>query len=398
MPTPLDGIRVLDFSRVLAGPYCTMMMGDMGAEIIKVEDPGQGSAKGGDDTRYWGPPFLGTESTYFLAVNRGKKSITLNLKSPGGLETAKRLAACSDVLVENFRPGAMERLGLGYEAIAAINPKLVYCSISGFGQTGPERERPGYDAVVQGESGIMSVTGFPDGPPTKVGISIADLVAGLLAFQGILLALRVAERTGKGQWVDIALLDGQVSLLTFQAGAYFATGQNPTRKGNIHPMITPYETYQTSDGYVIIAVGNDGMWRRFRPLVGLPDAEEFSSSAKRVDRREELAAILVPIIARRTTAEWLADLRAAEIPCGQVRSIGEVLADPQVLFRGMVEEVDHASLGPIKTTGIPVKLSATPGRVTTAPPLLGAHTDHVLAQTLGLSAEEIAKLRAAGAL
>jgi formyl-CoA transferase len=410
MSAPLDGIRVLDFSRVLAGPYCTMMMGDMGAEIIKVEDPGKGPNNGGDDTRYWGPPFLSPkggredvkESTYFLAVNRGKKSITLNLKSPGGLDVAKRLAAGSDVLVENFRPGAMSRLGLGYPEIATINPKLVYCSISGFGQTGPERERPGYDAVVQGESGIMSVTGFPDGPPTKVGISIADLVAGLLAFQGILLALRVAERTGKGQWVDIALLDGQVSLLTFQAGAFFATGNNPTRKGNIHPMITPYETYQTSDGYVIIAVGNDGMWRRFCPLVGLPlsgpEAERFSSSAKRVDRREELAAILIPIVASRTTAQWLADLRAAEIPCGQVRNIGDVLSDPQVLFRGMVKEVEHASLGPIKTTGIPVKLSETPGRVTTAPPLLGAHTDQVLAQTLGMSAVEIASLRASGAL
>jgi len=402
MPAPLDGIRVLDFSRILAGPYCTMMMGDMGAEVIKVEDPGKGSNKGGDDTRYWGPPFQGTESTYFLAVNRGKKSITLNLKSPGGLQAAKRLAACSDVLVENFRPGAMERLGLGYQAIAAINPRLVYCSISGFGQTGPERERAGYDAVVQGESGIMSVTGFPDGPPTKVGISIADLVAGLLAFQGILLALRVAERTGKGQWVDIALLDGQVSLLTFQASAYFATGKNPTRRGNIHPMITPYETYRTSDGYVIIAVGNEGMWHRFCPLVGLPlsggDAEKFSSSAKRVERREELAAILIPTIARRTTAEWLADLRNAEIPCGQVRNISEVLADPQVLFRGMVEEVNHASLGRIRTTGIPVKLSETPGRITTAPPLLGAHTEEVLAATLGMTAEEIGELRAEGAL
>ncbi len=402
MSAPLDGIRVLDFSRILAGPYCTMMMADMGAEVIKVEDPGTGPSKGGDDTRYWGPPFMGDESTYFLAVNRGKKSITLNLKSPGGLDTAKRLAASSDVLVENFRPGAMARLGLDYAAIAAINPKLVYCSISGFGQTGPQRERAGYDAVVQGESGIMSVTGFPDGPPTKVGISIADLVAGLLAFQGILLALRVAERSGKGQWVDIALLDGQVSLLTFQASTYFATGKNPTRQGNIHPMITPYETYRTSDGYVIIAVGNDGMWRKFCPLVGLPlsgpDAEKFSSSAKRVERREELAAFLIPIIARRTTAEWLADLHRAEIPCGQVRNIGEVLADPQVLFRGMVQDVDHASLGTIKTTGIPVKLSETPGRLTTAPPLLGAHTEEVLGQTLGMTADEIAKLRADGAL
>ncbi len=379
-----------------------MMMGDMGAEIIKVEDPGQDGRSGGDDTRYWGPPFIGTESTYFLAVNRGKKSITLNLKSSDGLKIAKNLASRADVLVENFRPGAMERLGLGYPAMAALNPKLVYCSISGFGQTGPERERPGYDAVVQGESGIMSVTGFPDGPPTKVGVSMADLVAGLLAFQGILLALRVAERTGRGQWVDIALLDGQVSLLTFQAGAFFATGKSPTRKGNLHPMITPYETYKTADGYVIIAVGNDGMWRKFCPMVGLPlsgpEAEKFSTSAKRVERREELAAILIPQIARRTTAEWLADLRAAEIPCGEVRSIGDVLADPQVLFRGMVQEVDHPTLGPIKTTGIPVKLSETPGRITTAPPLLGANTDEVLSRTLGMSAEEIAELRRSGAL
>jgi formyl-CoA transferase/CoA:oxalate CoA-transferase len=370
-----------------------MMMGDMGAEIIKVEDPGKG-----DDTRTWGPPFQDSESTYFLAVNRGKRSITLNLKSPAGLATAKRLAACSDVLIENFRPGAMQRLGLGYEVISKINPKLVYCSVSGFGQTGPQRERPGYDAMIQGESGIMSVTGFPDGPPTKVGISIADLVAGLLAFQGVLLALRVAEKTGKGQWVDIALMDGQVSLLTFQAGAYFATGKSPSRKGNIHPMITPYETYQTSDGYVIIAVGNDGMWRRFCPLVGLSPEERYATSAKRVEHREELAAYLIPRIAARTTAEWLADLHAAEIPCGQVRNIGEVLSDPQVLFRGMIQEVDHATLGRIKTTGIPVKLSDTPGAITTAPPLLGVDTERVLRETLGMSAEEIASMRASGAI
>ena len=394
---PLAGLRVLDFSRVLAGPYCTMMMGDMGAEIIKIEDPGKG-----DDTRTWGPPFLhsesGSESTYFLSVNRGKKSVTLNLKSPAGLAAAKRLAACCDVLVENFRPGAMARLGLGYEVISQINPKLVYCSVSGFGQTGPERERPGYDAMIQGESGIMSVTGFPEGPPTKVGISIADLVAGLLAFQGILLALRVAERTGKGQWVDIALLDGQVSLLTFQAGAYFATGKSPSRKGNIHPMITPYETYKTIDGYVIIAVGNDSMWRRFSPLVGLSPEEKYSTSAKRVEHREELAAYLIPRIAARTTAEWLADLHAAEIPCGQVRDIAQVLSDPQVLFRNMVQEVDHATLGRIKTTGIPVKLSDTPGAITTAPPLLGVDTERVLRETLGMSVEEIAAMRASGAI
>ncbi len=370
-----------------------MMMADMGAEVIKVEDPGKG-----DDTRNWGPPFQGSESAYFLAINRGKKSITLNLKSPAGLEAGRRLASKSDVLIENFRPGTMERLGLGYPAMSRINPKLVYCSISGFGQTGPQRERPGYDAMIQGESGIMSVTGFPDGPPTKVGISIADLVAGMLAFQGILLALRVADKTGKGQWVDIALMDGMVSLLTFQAGAWLATVKSPMRKGNIHPMITPYETYKTKDSYVIIAVGNDAMWKRFCPLVGLAVEERYSTSAKRVERREELAAYLIPRIESRTTAVWLHDLHAAEIACGQVRSIGDVLADPQVLFREMIREVDHPTLGRIKTTGVPVKLSATPGSVTTAPPLLGADTEQVLRETLGMAADEVESMRAGGAI
>ena len=393
MSSPLEGLRVLDFSRVLAGPYCTMMMGDMGAEVIKVEEPGRG-----DDTRAWGPPFQGTESAYFLSVNRSKKSITLNLKTPAGLDVARRLAARSDVLVENFRPRTMERLGLGYEQARALNPKLVYCSISGFGQTGPERERPGYDAVIQGEGGIMSLTGFPDGPPTKVGVSLADLMAGLLAFQGILLALRVAEQTGQGQWVDVALLDGQVGLLTFQAGAYFATGKSPERMGNLHPMITPYETYRTADGYIIISVGNESLWRKFCALLDLPREDRFSTSRKRVEHRSELVAILIPRFRERTTAEWLADLGAADIPCGQVRSVAEVLKDPQVLAREMVQEVEHATLGRIRTTGIPIKLSETPGSVRSAPPPLGAHSEEILRTVLGLSEDRVRQLQAEGVI
>jgi formyl-CoA transferase/CoA:oxalate CoA-transferase len=397
MKTPLEGLRVLDFSRVLAGPYCSMMMGDMGAEVIKVEEPGKG-----DDTRSWGPPFQSGESTYFLSVNRNKKSVTLNLKAPGGRAVAQRLAAVSDVLLENFRPGTMDRLGLGYAQLRPANRKLVYCSISGFGQTGPERERPGYDAMIQGEGGLMSITGFPDGPPTKVGVSIADLVAGMLAFHGILLALRVAEKTGQGQWVDISLLDGQVGLLTFQAQAYFATGKTPRRWGNAHSMITPYETYATADGYVIIAVGTDDMWRRFARLMDLPAdgdfGERFATSAQRVERREELAAILKPRIARRTTAEWIAMLQEAGIPCGRVRDVAEVLGDPHVLERALVQEMEHAAIGKLRTTGIPIKLSATPGRITAAPPLLGADTDQVLATALGMTAAEIARLREDGAL
>ncbi len=399
---PLKGIRVLDFSRVLAGPYCTQMMGDMGAEVIKVEEPGRG-----DDTRAWGPPFLphrrgsGQESVYFLSVNRNKKSITLNLKCDEGRQLARKLATSSDVLVENFRPGTIERLGLGFEALHRLNPRLVYCSVSGFGQTGPERERPGYDAVVQGEGGIMSLTGFPDSSPVKVGISFADLVAGLYAFQGILLALRAAENGGEGQWVDVSLLDGQVSLLTFQAGSYFATGRSPGRLGNLHPMITPYETYRTADGHVIVAVGNESLWIKFCALLGRPELAadpRFASSRLRVENRQALADVLIPLMAERPTGVWLERLRAAGIPCGAVRSVGQVLEDPQVQARQMVTTVEHPGIGPMRTTGIPVKLSATPGEIVSAPPLLGEHTDQVLATLLGYSQAQIAAARRSGVI
>ncbi len=379
-----------------------MMMADMGADVIKVEDP-----RHGDDTRAWGPPFIphadskGQESVYFLSVNRNKRSITLNLKTAEGLDIARRLAASSHVLVENFRPGAMDRLGLGFEAIHRLNPQLVYCSVSGFGQTGPQRERPGYDAVVQGEGGIMSLTGFSDGPPVKVGISFADLVAGLLAFQGILLALRVVEKGGKGQHVDISLLDGQVSLLTFQAGAYFATGRSPQRMGNLHPMITPYETYSTADGYVIVAAGNEGLWRKFCAVIGrgeLAADSRFVSSRSRVENRQALAEILIPLMAERPTGDWLERLNAAGIPCGEVRSVADVLENEQVRAREMVQTIRHPAIGQLRTTGIPVKLSATPGAVRSAPPTLGQHTEEILSSLLGYTGEQIAAARAAGVI
>jgi len=407
---PLAGTRVLDFSRVLAGPFATMMMADMGAEVVKIEERTQG-----DDTRGWGPPFLesrerfgpahagaggaGRESVYFLSVNRNKKSVTLNLKSDEGREIARRLAGLSDVLVENFRPGTMDRLGLGFEELHRLNPRLVYCSISGFGQTGPERDRAGYDVAIQGEAGLMSITGFPDGPPTKAGVSLADLVAGQYAMQGVLLALRVVQNGGEGQHLDIALLDSLLSLLTFQAGSYFATGSSPRRRGNLHPMITPYETYSTSDGYVIIACGNEGLWKRFCDVLGRPDLADdprFLTNFDRVANRDALAALITPLVAARPTADWLDRLDRAGIPRGAVRTVDEALESEQVRAREMVQAVEHATLGPLRTLGIPVKLSATPGAVRSAPPVLGQHTDEVLSGLLGYSPGQIAAMRAAG--
>lgn len=389
---PLAQKRVLDFSRILAGPYCTMMLGDMGADVIKVEEPSRG-----DDTRSWGPPFLQGESVYFLSVNRNKRSLTLDLKAPAGLELARRLAADADILVENFRPSTMGRLGLDYEELRKLNPRLVYCSITGFGRTGAEADRPGYDLVIQGEGGIMSLTGFADGPPTKVGIALADLVAGLFAVQGILLALRQAEATGHGQLVDISLLDCQVALLTFQAGIYFATGQSPQRMGNDHPLITPYETFQTADGYINIAVGNDAQFRRFARALGrdeLAADERFATASRRIENRSALGSTLEPILAARTTAAWLEVLRAEEIACGPVKTVAEVAESPQVLAREMVRSLPHPKLGSVRMGGIPVKLSETPGELRLPPPALGEHTEEILTGLLGLAESEVSRLRA----
>lgn len=391
MTTPLAGILVIDLSRVLAGPYCTMELADMGATVIKVEIPGSG-----DDTRAYGPPFLNGESTYFLSVNRNKKSITLNLKHEQGREILRQLVAKGDVLVENFRPGTLEGLGFGYEPVHALNPRLVYCSISGFGQTGPYAQRPGYDLVVQGEGGVMSLTGEPDGPPTKVGNSFADITAGMNAFAGILLALLTRERTGEGQRVDVSLLDCQVAMLTYQAGIYFATGKSPQRMGNQHPSITPYETFECSDGYINIAAGNQGFWERFCKLVALEHLladERFSTMKLRIENRAALTPLIAAAVRTRTRQEWFELLDREGIPCGLIKEVAEVCTDPQVLARDMVVDLHHPIAGPIKVNGIPIKLSATPGDVTEPPPLLGQHTEEILADILGYTASQIAELR-----
>jgi len=388
---PLDGITVLDLTRVLSGPYCTMLLADMGARVIKVEQPGKG-----DDTRAWGPPFVNGESAYFLSINRNKESVTLDFKHPAGRHLLDRLVARADVLVENFRPGTMTRAGLDYASLAAQHPSLVYCSISGFGQHGPKRDRPGYDAVVQAEGGLMSVTGSPDGPPYRLGVAIADLVAGLLAAQGVTLALLARQRTGRGQHVDISMLDGVAALLSYQAGIFFATGSAPPRMGNRHPTIVPYETFEASDGEFVLAVGNDDQFRRFcdvAGVAGLAADDRFARNPDRVRNYDLLRPRLAAALARKTRAEWIEALTAAGVPCGSVRDVGEVLTDPHLDARRMVEVVEHAAAGSIRVLGVPIKLSDTPGRVRTAPPTLGQHTAAVLGGDLGVPADEIERLR-----
>ena len=393
---PLDGLTVIDFTRVLSGPYCTMLLADMGARVIKIEHPERG-----DDTRAWGPPFIGEESAYFLSINRNKESLTLDLKKPGAAAILDGLLQRADVLVENFRPGTMDRLSLGYDALAAKYPRLVYCSISGFGQTGPRRSQAGYDAVVQAEGGLMSITGDADGPSFRLGVAISDIVSGMFAAQGIALALFARERTGRGQLVDVGMLDSTAALLTYQAGICFATGAPPRRLGNRHPTIVPYETFAAADGDVVIAVGNDEQWRRFCDVA---EIAEIGRDARFVTNRlrVENYAVLRPLLAQRLSArrrdEWLQDLRAAGVPCGAVRDVQEVLNDPQLADREMVTSVEHPTLGALRVLGIPIKLSETPGAVRTAPPTLGQHTDAILRNDLGLSEDEVLGLRSNGAV
>ena len=394
MSGPLEGIRVVDLTRILAGPYCTMMLGDMGAEIIKVENP-----DGGDDTRSWGPPFLNGVSTYFISINRNKKSLTLNLKDERGKELLRDLIRKSDIMVENFRPGTLDKLGFSWEEIHRINPAMIFASLSGFGQTGPRKSEPGFDVVIQGEGGLMSITGEPDGPPNKVGASVADITAGMLAAQGILLSLYHREKTGVGQMVDVGMLDGQVALLTYHANGYFATGKIPPRRGNKHPSITPYETYSCKDGYFNLGVGNDSLWRRFCDAMGLGEIKEdpkFAVNKDRVDNRLELQEILDAIFAEKTVEETLDGLRGAGVPCGPINNLAQVLSEPQVLAREMVVEVDVPVAGPTKVTGVPIKLSETPGSVRTPPPTLGQHTEEVLESVLGMDEAQRNALRQEG--
>ena len=385
---PLDGITVLDLTRVLSGPYCTMLLADMGARVIKVEQPGKG-----DDTRAWGPPFLEGESAYFLSINRNKESVTLDFKHPEGRALLEQLIAKADVLVENFRPGTLTKMGLDYETLAKTYPRLIYCSISGFGHTGPRWKQPGYDAIMQAEGGLMSITGTADGPPVRLGVAIVDIVSGMFAAYGVAMALLARERCGKGQQVDLAMLDATVALLTYQAGNYFASGKVPARLGNRHPSIVPYETFTASDGEFVLAVGNDEQWNKFCAVAELAADERFATNRQRVSGYDALKPFVADRLRQKPRQHWIDALTQAGVPCGSVRTFDELFADPQLDAREMIAMVEHATIGPLKALGVPVKLSQTPGAVRTPPPTLGQHTDAVLRHDLGFSADAIAALR-----
>ncbi|HEX5314911.1 MAG TPA: CaiB/BaiF CoA-transferase family protein [Gammaproteobacteria bacterium] len=396
---PLSGLRVLDLSRVLAGPWCTQLLADLGAEVIKIERPG-----GGDDTRSWGPPFAGPPadglSAYFLCANRNKRSVAVNFKHPRGAELLRRLAGCCDVLIENFRPGALAASGLDYESLHTEFPRLVYCSISGFGQGGPDSQRGGYDLLIQAMGGLMSLTGKTDGEPMKVGVALTDILTGLYASTGILAALRQRDASGEGQHIDLALFDVQVAALANQALNYLVSGRVPKRIGNAHPNIVPYQAFAARDGHLIIAVGNDSQFRRFCETAGLPELvgdSRYATNAAHVSNRKELLARIEPVIASRRRDEWIAALEEADVPCGSVNDLAEVFAAPQLEARGMrfTFEAGDTSLPQIAS---PLHLSAAPQVRGSAPPRLGADTCAVLAELLGLEDGELETLHAAGAI
>jgi formyl-CoA transferase len=392
---PLAGVNVVDLTRVMVGPYCTMMLGDLGADVIKVELPGRG-----DDTRHWGPPFVETESVYYLSVNRNKRSIALDLKHEAGKEALWRLIDGADVFVENFSPGTVARLGFGYDAVKARNPEIVYAAISGFGQSGPDFGRTAYDLIVQGTSGMMSITGHPGGPPTRLGVPIADIGGGMFAAYAIVAALFDRERSGEGSYVDVSMLGGQVALLTYQAGLYLSTGAVPGQLGNAHPMIAPYDTFRTSDGYVNIAVGNDSLWQRFCAALDLADCgadARFATNAGRSTNREALYAALEPCLAALTTDEVVRRLDAAGVPCGPIRDVAAAMDDGQTRAQHLVLEVEHPTLGPLEVAGAPYHFDGEPVRARLAPPLLGQHTAEVLAEA-GYTHNEIAAMIESGAV
>ncbi len=394
MPGPLAGLRVLDLTRVLAGPYCTMLLGDLGADVIKIEAPGTG-----DDTRRWGPPYLAGEAIYYLSVNRNKRSVTVNLKDPRGQEIIRELARHCAILVENFKVGGMERLGLGYEALHTVNPALVYTSITGFGDTGPYRDRPGYDFIAQAMGGIMSITGEPDGEPQKHGIAITDITTGMLAALASLAALHYARETGRGQHINLSLLETVVGWLTNPAASYLNTGVVPTRLGNAHPNIVPYQVFQARDKPFVVGAGNDGQFRALCQVLGRPewaDDPRFATNPQRVQHREILVPLLAEVFAQRDAAAWVEALLAAGVPSGPINTIADVFADPQVLARDMLVELAHPTIGILRLPGIPIKLSETHPSVERHPPLLGEHTDQVLVELLGHTPAEISALRAAG--
>ncbi len=394
MTNLLDGVRVIDLSRVLAGPYCTMMLGDLGADVIKVEMPGRG-----DDTRHWGPPFAeGSESAYFLCTNRNKRSLTLNLKSERGLTILRDLVGKGDVLVENFKVGTLERWGLTYEALQRLRPGLIYCTITGYGYTGPYRHRAGYDFIIQAEGGIMSITGPTEGEPHKVGVAIADITAGLFAANAILAALFARERTGRGQRIDISLLDCQVAWLANVASNYLVSGKVPARYGNAHPNIVPYQVFRARDRHFAFAVGNDSQWETFCRAVGKPEWHEdarFATNAARVENRDTLISLLDELFARRDLDDWLGELEALGIPAAPINTIDQVFADPQVRSRGMQVAMPHPTAGTLSMTASPLAIPTAPTQLRHPPPLLGQHTDEILREILGCDDGTIHALRQA---
>ncbi|WP_417824819.1 CaiB/BaiF CoA transferase family protein [Thalassospira lucentensis] len=405
MTGALSGIRVLDLSRVLAGPWASQTLADLGAEVIKIERPGAG-----DDTRGWGPPFAKdeagndtTESAYYLTANRGKKSLTVDITKPEGQEIVRNLAAQSDVVLENFKVGGLAKYGLDYTSLAKINPKLVYCSITGFGQDGPYKDRPGYDFMIQGMGGLMSITGAPDeapgGQPMKVGVAVADIFTGLYATIGILSALRHRDATGEGQHIDLALLDVQTAVLANQAMNYLTTGVAPGRLGNAHPNIVPYEAFPSADGYLILAVGNDSQFKSFCEVAGLNDLPadtRYATNRSRVANRETLVPMIRRAMVTKTTDEWIAVLEKANVPCGPINTLDRVFDNPQVQHRGMIRYLDHPVAGKVPTVANPIKFSKTPISGETAAPMLGQHSDEILRKVADLSDEQIEKLRSAG--
>lgn len=395
MPGPLDGIKVLDLTRVLAGPYATMLLGDLGAEVIKIEQPGIG-----DESRNFGP-FKNGFSLYFMSVNRGKRSVTLNLKTERGQAIFKRLLAHTDIVVENFRPGTMERLGLDYDTLKAEHPSLIYAACSGFGQTGPYAQQGAYDMIIQGMGGIISITGEPEGPPVRVGTSISDITAALFTTIGVLSALHHRNQTGKGQFVDVAMLDSLVAVLENAVVRYFATGEAPKPLGARHPAITPFEAFASADGHVIIALGNDTLWAKFCAQVNRQDLisdERFRTNADRTENHAELFPILSDIMSKRTTDAWIEALGEIGVPCGPINAMDKVVSHPQVQAREMITRVAHQITGTVEVPGVPIKLSETPGNVDAPAPSLGEHTTEVLTDVLKMSPDAVAKLKQDGVI
>ena len=383
----LDGIRVLDLTRALAGPFCTLMLGDYGADVIKIEMPGAG-----DDTRHWGPPFIGDESAYFLSINRNKRSLTLNFKEEKAREIFLKLVEGSDVVVENFTPGVMSRFGLEYETVKQANPAIIYCSISGFGQDGPYQSRPAYDQIMQGISGLMSITGDPEGEPEKIGVAVTDIGAGMWAAFAVMSALYRREQDNEGQYIDISMLDAQVAWLTYQAGYYFAYDRPPQRLGKAHPTLVPYQAFMAKDGkYFNVAVGSERLWERFCQAVkreDLKDHPDYATNGVRVENRAALAPLLQEYFLTREADEWVVDLQANSVPAGPINDLADVFSDPQVLHRDMLLEIPHPTLNSIKQTGLPIKFSRTPGGLDQHPPLLGEHNKAIL-KDLGYSEAEV---------